>query len=340
MNQLLRNIILFVICLLASGCSGGGSSGGGSSGGPSLQLISIAVTPANSSLAAGANQQFTATGTYDDASTANLTTAATWTSAAPAVATISTAAGTKGKLTALTAGTSSITATVGSISGATNVTISAASTPKLGWPINCTKDGTCGGIGYPDIDKNGIAFNCGPPGYPEHQGTDITISSAQMTAGMDVYAAANGEVLWVFDGKYDNCPNSAEPDCTNPASFPGAGGSSGTTVCTPYGPYCPPGTGGSCYLCFAGGNVVVIRHAGVPGVFATRYDHLKKNSIVVTPGQTVTKGQKIAQAASAGNSSGPHLHFEVWDTGFYHPAEPWAGSCGPNTSNSLWDFSY
>ncbi len=335
MNKLLRCIMLFVSCLLVAGCSGGGNS----SGGAPPQLISIAVIPANSSLTAGANQQFTATGTYADATTTDLTTAATWASATPTVATISTAAGTKGKLTALTAGTTSVTATVGSVLGVTNVTISAASSPKLGWPINCTKDGTCGGIGYPDIDNNGTAFNCGPPGYIGHQGTDITISSAQMTAGMDVYAAADGEVLWVFDGKYDNCPNSAEPDCTNPASFPGAGGSSGTTVCTPLGPYCPSGTG-NCYLCFAGGNVVVIRHTGVPGVFATRYDHLKKNSIIVTPGQTVTKGQKIAQAASAGNSSGPHLHFEVWDTGFYQPAEPWAGSCGPNTSNSLWDFSY
>src|SRR6185436_11623186 len=52
-------------------------------------LASIAVTPASPSIAAGGNQQFTATGTYSDASTANLTGSVTWASATPATATIS-----------------------------------------------------------------------------------------------------------------------------------------------------------------------------------------------------------------------------------------------------------
>ena len=109
----------------------------------------------------------------------------------------------------------------------------------------------------------------------------------------------------------------------------------GNTVCTPLGPYCGTGTP-SCYWCFAGGNVIVLRHTDVPGVFATRYDHLKKGSVLVEPGDTVTRGQKLAEAASAGNSTGPHLHFEVWGTGFYELAEPWAGTCGPNHGPSLW----
>src|SRR6266545_288078 len=41
-------------------------------------LTSIAVTPANPSIAAGANQQFSATGTFSDAETADLTTFVTW----------------------------------------------------------------------------------------------------------------------------------------------------------------------------------------------------------------------------------------------------------------------
>ena len=52
-------------------------------------LVSIAVTPANPSIAAGQQQQFTATGTYSDGSHQNLTSTATWTSSAPSVATIS-----------------------------------------------------------------------------------------------------------------------------------------------------------------------------------------------------------------------------------------------------------
>ena len=68
-------------------------------------------------------QQFTATGTYSDGSTANITTDAglTWTSATTTVATISNAAGTKGVATALVAGTSVITATVGAVSGNTTL---------------------------------------------------------------------------------------------------------------------------------------------------------------------------------------------------------------------------
>jgi hypothetical protein len=51
-------------------------------------LTSIAVTPANPTIANGANQQFTATGTYSDGSTADITATVTWASGTAAVATI------------------------------------------------------------------------------------------------------------------------------------------------------------------------------------------------------------------------------------------------------------
>ncbi len=213
----------------------------------------------------------------------------------------------------------------------------------LVWPVDCVPgDGICKeNIGYPDSDSsdpnessNGLAFNCGAPGYTGHQGTDIVLESNQQENGIGVFAAAEGEVLWVFDGKFDECPNANEPDCQAPV--PGV--SEGYLVCTEMGPYCGTGDGdGSCSWCFAGGNVVVIRHPGVEGVFATRYDHLRKNSILVAPGDTVQKGQKIAEVGSAGHSSEPHLHFEVWGTGFYQLADPWAGNCGPNYTTPLWE---
>ncbi len=204
----------------------------------------------------------------------------------------------------------------------------------LSWPIDCVPGQTCTGIGYPDTDNDGQAHDCGKPGYPGHEGTDISISAEAMVLGTAVRAAADGVVLFAFDGKYDQCPNANEPDCQDPPGL-AAGAKVGNTVCTPLGPYCGSG-GGSCFWCFAGGNVIVIRHQGVPGVFATRYDHLKKGSVRVNPGDTVTRGQQIAQAASAGNSTGPHLHFEVWGSGFYELADPWLGPCGPNHGPSLW----
>src|SRR5439155_1039235 len=46
-------------------------------------LQSIAVTPANPSIAKGATQHYTATGTFSDATTQNLTSQVTWASATP-----------------------------------------------------------------------------------------------------------------------------------------------------------------------------------------------------------------------------------------------------------------
>jgi predicted extracellular nuclease len=89
-------------------------------------LVSIAVTPGNPSISVGNTQQFTATGTYSDTTTQNLTTSAIWASATPATATISNAGGSEGLATALANGSSSITATVGAISGNATLTVTAA----------------------------------------------------------------------------------------------------------------------------------------------------------------------------------------------------------------------
>ena len=57
--------------------------------GPPPTLTSIAVTPGNPSISTGATQQFTATGTYSDLSTQNITTQVNWSSSNQPVATIS-----------------------------------------------------------------------------------------------------------------------------------------------------------------------------------------------------------------------------------------------------------
>ena len=56
------------------------------------------------------------------------------------------------------------------------------------------------------------------------------------------------------------------------------------------------------------GTYVVIRHANG---MQSYYGHGTRGSICVSPGQIVKKGQQIMLSGSTGNSSGPHLHFEL-----------------------------
>ncbi|MBK7537264.1 MAG: Ig-like domain-containing protein [Myxococcales bacterium] len=89
-------------------------------------LQSIQVTPVNTSLPRGRTRQFTATGLFSDSTSQDLTTAVTWTSSDAAMAAISNADGTRGLATAIALGTVTITATMGTISGTTNLTVTAA----------------------------------------------------------------------------------------------------------------------------------------------------------------------------------------------------------------------
>ncbi|RNL72202.1 M23 family metallopeptidase [Streptomyces sp. I6] len=63
------------------------------------------------------------------------------------------------------------------------------------------------------------------------------------------------------------------------------------------------------------GNAVVIKHAN--GKYS-QYAHLSK--INVNVGQTVNTGKLIALSGNTGNSSGPHLHFEIRTTPNYGSA--------------------
>lgn len=83
---------------------------------------SITVTPPNPSVPAGTAQQFTATATFSDATLQDVTNTVTWISSAGDVASVSNS----GLATALATGSSSITASSGSISGSTSLQVTAA----------------------------------------------------------------------------------------------------------------------------------------------------------------------------------------------------------------------
>ncbi|MEU1003998.1 M23 family metallopeptidase [Streptomyces tibetensis] len=63
------------------------------------------------------------------------------------------------------------------------------------------------------------------------------------------------------------------------------------------------------------GNAIVIKHGN--GTYS-QYAHLSK--VEVRVGQIVKTGQEIARSGNTGNSSGPHLHFEIRTTPNYGSA--------------------
>ncbi|MGI6741505.1 MAG: LysM peptidoglycan-binding domain-containing M23 family metallopeptidase [Brevefilum sp.] len=65
------------------------------------------------------------------------------------------------------------------------------------------------------------------------------------------------------------------------------------------------------------GNLIVIDH---DSGWQTFYAHLLDNTLLAC-GSNVQKGQLIAAMGSTGNSTGPHLHFEIRLGG--HPVNPW-----------------
>ncbi|MEH7236896.1 peptidoglycan DD-metalloendopeptidase family protein [Bacillus sp. JJ1562] len=69
------------------------------------------------------------------------------------------------------------------------------------------------------------------------------------------------------------------------------------------------------------GHVIFIEH---PNGFETVYAHLSKRS--VQEGEKVEKGQLIGHIGSTGNSTGPHLHFEVhngeWNSSRNNAVDP------------------
>ena len=106
--------------LLASFGCGGTSSG--SMGTPGKTLLAIAASPATADLSVGAAKQFSATATYSDGSTQDVTASAAWTDTSPAVAKIAAS----GMVTALAAGSTTVTATLDGVSGSADLIVSAA----------------------------------------------------------------------------------------------------------------------------------------------------------------------------------------------------------------------
>jgi len=95
------------------------------------KLASILVTPVNPIAYPGFAEQLTATGTYTDGSTKNITDTVSWKAAHPVFAVISNAPGSNGQVTPVAVGSTAISATLAGVTGSTTLAVTKITTaPK------------------------------------------------------------------------------------------------------------------------------------------------------------------------------------------------------------------
>jgi len=90
----------------------------------------------------------------------------------------------------------------------------------------------------------------------------------------------------------------------------------------------------SCGFNTSNWNAVYVQHSD--GSVAW-YGHMKNGSLTTkTVGQTVAIGEYLGAVGSSGNSTGPHLHLEVYDVG-NNLIDPYMGTCNSMNSISWWN---
>lgn len=137
--------LISILMTATAACAQSGSAGSwtmhGTSGLAQPVLLSISLTPPNSTQASGAGITFIAIATFSDGSTQDVTSSAIWSSSNTGVALVGTP-GSPQTVNCLTTGNTVIGAVIGSVSGTAALTCSAITT---GENANCTgaTDATC-----------------------------------------------------------------------------------------------------------------------------------------------------------------------------------------------------
>jgi hypothetical protein len=155
----------------------------------------------------------------------------------------------------------------------------AAVAPRdLALPIACSPGTDCWPLRYVDHDPGpGFRdYRCGGLGSDGHKGTDIAIRDlAAMAAGVEVRAAAAGVVDALRDGMAD-----VSVDHTGRPAIEGK----------------------EC------GNGIRLAHGDG---WTTWYCHLRRGSLMVYEDDRVAAGQPLALVGLSGDTSFPHLHFDL-----------------------------
>jgi hypothetical protein len=168
-----------------------------------VNIISINVTPGSPSIPLGLTQAFTATATFDDASTQDITNTAMWASSVTATATISAT----GVATSVAPGTTIISATQGGVTGLATLEVTAARLDQIvvSAPKFTIADGT-----FVDFTATGI--------YSDNTQQDLTVQAA--------WVSSNTSVATVSSGPNDGRATAVDPgDAVISASYLGVTGS-------------------------------------------------------------------------------------------------------------------
>lgn len=141
-------------------------------------LVSIAVTPSNPARGVGVNELFTATGTFSDGTVADVSSEATWSSSAPAVASLDAASH---AVTTLSPGTTTISASVGKITGATTLTVTSANLVSIAVTPDTSTIAVGGSI---ELIATGT--------YSDNSSVDLTDSVTWSSNSLTVALVSNG----------------------------------------------------------------------------------------------------------------------------------------------------
>ncbi len=162
------------------------------------KLTSIAITAANNSIARGTGEQFTATGTYGDNSTSNITTQVTWNSSNAAVATIG---ANTGLATAAATGSTIITASLAGVTSnmfmltvtpatLTSISIAGPSSVIAGKTAQFAATGTYTDFSTANITSQ-VTWNSSSPGVATI-GANTGLASGVAAGSTNITASLNG----------------------------------------------------------------------------------------------------------------------------------------------------
>ena len=146
----------------------------------SAALVSIHVTPVNPNAALGTSTQFTATGIFSDDSAQDLTSQVTWSSSAGSVAAVSNAADSRGLATSFEMGSTAISATLDSVTGSTDLTVTSAVLVSI--QVTPTNPGLAKGTTR-QFTATGI--------YSDHSTQDLTKQVTWSTSNTSVASVSN-----------------------------------------------------------------------------------------------------------------------------------------------------